>query len=68
VTGAPAVEPDHLATADAVVARLVRRSHSEVTWLEVRSEESGAVRLVATLESARCLLVVLHRLVAEASS
>lgn len=68
LTGAPAVEPDHLAAADAVVARLVRRTHSDLTWLEVRSEEGDLVRLVTTLESARRLVSVLQRLVVEASS
>jgi hypothetical protein len=67
VTGAPTLDPDHLAAADAVVARLVRRSHSDLTWLEVRSEEGEAVRLVATLETARRLVTVLQGLVVEAS-
>lgn len=67
VAGDPAIEPDDLAVPDAVVARLVRRTHSDLTWLEVRSEEGGDVRLVTTLESARRLLMVLQRLVVEAS-
>jgi hypothetical protein len=66
VVGEPTLEPDDLAVPDAVVARLVRRTHSDLTWLEVRSEEGRDVRLVATLESARRLLAVLQRLVVEA--
>jgi hypothetical protein len=67
VAGDPAVEPDDLAVPEAVVARLVRRTHSDLTWLEVRSEEGGDVRLVTTLDSARRLLTVLQRLVVDAS-
>jgi hypothetical protein len=67
VAGRPAIEPDDLAVPDAVVVRLVRRTHSDLTWLEVRSEEGGGVRLVTTLDSARRLLTVLRRLVAEAT-
>jgi hypothetical protein len=67
VAGDPALDPDDLAEPDAVVARLVRRTHSDLTWLEVRSEEGGDVRLVTTLESARRLLSVLQRLIVEAS-
>ena len=62
VTGAPALDPDDLAVATAVVARLVRRTHSDVTWLEVVSEEGREVRMVATLGSARQLLAVLQEL------
>jgi hypothetical protein len=65
VAGHPAIEPDDLAAPDAVVVRLLRRTHSDLTWLEVRSEEGPGVRLVTTLESARRLLAVLHRLVVE---
>jgi KaiC/GvpD/RAD55 family RecA-like ATPase len=67
VAGQPAIEPDDLAVPDAVVVRLVRRTHSDLTWLEVRSEEGRGVRLVTTLESARRLLAVLQRLVVEAA-
>jgi hypothetical protein len=66
VVGDPALEPDDLAIPDAVVARLVRRTHSDLTWLEVRSEEGRDVRLVTTLESAHRLLATLQRLVVEA--
>jgi hypothetical protein len=68
VAGEPAVQPDDLAVPDAVVARLVRRTQSDLTWLEVRSEEGRDVRLVTTLDSARRLLAVLQRLVTEASA
>ena len=66
VAGDPALDPDHLAVPEAVVARLVRRTHSDLTWLEVRSEESRDVRLVITVDSARRLLPALQRLVTEA--
>jgi hypothetical protein len=62
VTGAPALDPDDLADATAVVARLVRRTRSDVTWLEVVSEEGHELRMVATLDSARRLLTVLQEL------
>ena len=62
VTGSPALDSDDLATATAVVVRLVRRTGSDVTWLEVVSEEGRELRLVATLESARRLLAVLQDL------
>jgi hypothetical protein len=62
VTGDPLLDPDDLADAGAVVARLFRRTHSELTWLEVVSEEGREVRLVATLDSARRLLGVLQDL------
>jgi hypothetical protein len=62
VTGVPALESDDLAVATAVVARLVRRTRSDVTWLEVVSEEGGELRMVATLDSARKLLAVLEEL------
>jgi hypothetical protein len=66
VSGDPALEPDDQAVADAVVARLLRRSRSDLTWLEVVSEEGRDVRLVTTVESAGRLLAVLRRLLADA--
>ena len=68
VTGDPALDPDDLAVAGAVVARLVQRTHSEVTWLEVVSEEGRSVRMVTTLDSARRLLAALESLVTAAST
>jgi hypothetical protein len=67
VSGDPALDPDDLATSEAVVARLLRRTQSDLTWVEVVSEEGGGVRLVVTLESARRLLAVLRDLLSEAS-
>lgn len=66
VTGDPALAPDDLAVAGAVVARLVRRTDSDVTWLEVVSEEGRAIRMVTTLDSARRLLAALEALVSAA--
>jgi hypothetical protein len=68
VTGDPALDPDDLAVAGAAVARLVRRTQSDVTWLEVVSEEGRAIRMVTTLDSARRLLAALDELVAAASA
>jgi hypothetical protein len=62
ISGAPALEPDELAVATAVVARLVRRTHSGLTWLEVVSEEGRGLRMVATVDSAGRLLRVLQEL------
>jgi hypothetical protein len=62
VTGDPALDPDDLAVAGAVVARLIRRTHSDLTWVEVVSEEGRDVRMVLTLDSARRLLAVLQEL------
>lgn len=62
VSGAPVLEPDDLAVPTAVVARLVRRTHSDLTWLEVVSEEGREIRMVATVESAGRLLTVLQEL------
>jgi hypothetical protein len=67
VTGHPALDPDDLAEPGAVVARLVRRTHSDLTWLEVVSEEGRDLRMVTTLDSARRLLAVLCELVSAAS-
>jgi hypothetical protein len=66
VTGHPAVESDDLAVACAVVARLVRRTDSALTWVELVSEEGRAVRLVVTLESALQVRAVLAELLAAA--
>lgn len=66
VTGEPVLDPDDLAVADAVVARLFRRTHSDLTWVEVVSEEGRDVRMVITLDSARRLLAVLHELLSTA--
>jgi hypothetical protein len=67
VTGRPVLDPDDLAVSGAVVARLVRRTQSDVTWLEVVSEEGRDLRMVTTLDSARRLLAVLRELVSAAS-
>src|SRR3954454_7618230 len=64
LTGDPAVDSDDLAVAGAVVARLIRRTDSDLTWVEVVSEEGRDVRLVVTVDSARRLLAVLEELVA----
>jgi hypothetical protein len=66
VTGDPALDPDDLAVAEAVVVRLVRRTDSDLTWLEVVSEEGRDVRMVIALESARRLIAVLLELVSGA--
>jgi hypothetical protein len=67
VTGEPALDPDDLAVAHAVVARLIRRTHSDLTWVEVVSEEGRDVRMVLTVDSARRLLAVLQQLVTTAA-
>jgi hypothetical protein len=67
VTGNPALDGEDLATAGAVLARLVRRTDSEVTWLEVVSEEGRDVRMVVTSESAQRLIGVLQEVVSEAT-
>ena len=64
VTGDPALDSDDLAVAGAVVARLIQRSNSDLTWIEVVSEEGRDVRMVVTLDSARRLLAILQELVA----
>lgn len=66
VTGHPVLDPDDLAVAGAVVARLFRRTHSDLTWVEVVSEEGRDIRLVATLDSAHRLLAVLQELLSSA--
>jgi len=66
VTGASVLEPDDLAVAGIVIVRLFRRTHGDVTWVEVVCEEDRDVRMVTTLESARRLLTVLHELLSGA--
>lgn len=68
LTGRPALDPDDLAVGDAVVVRLLRRTQAELTWLEAVSEEGDAIHLVATVDTARRLLAVLHELVTAASA
>jgi hypothetical protein len=68
VSGDPVLDPDDLAVPGAVVARLIQRRCSEVTWLEVVSEEGRAIRMVITVGSARQLLAVLQGLVSAAAS
>jgi hypothetical protein len=65
ITGAPTLEPDDDAHPAAVIARLVRRVDSDLTWLEVLAEEGRDVRLVLTIDSGRRLLAVLHTLADE---
>lgn len=67
ITGHPVLDPDELAVPGAVVARLVRRTQSDLTWLEIVSEEGRDLRLVTTLDSARRLLTVLRELLSAAS-
>jgi hypothetical protein len=64
LTGDPMLDPDDLATASAVVGRLVRRTNSDLTWVEILSEEGRDVRLVVTVDSARRLLALLDELLA----
>jgi hypothetical protein len=68
VTGNPVLEPDDHAHAVSAVLRLVRRTESGLTWVEVVSEEGQEVRLVVTTESARRLVTTLHGLLAEAGA
>jgi hypothetical protein len=68
ITGDPVLDPDDLAAAGAVVVRLLRRTHSDLTWLEIVSEEGRDVRLVATLDSARQLFGVLRDVLTTAST
>jgi hypothetical protein len=58
VSGRPTLDPDERAEPVSAVVRLVRRVGSEVTWLEVLSEEGDQVRMVLTVESARRLVGV----------
>lgn len=61
LTGSPTLEPDEFAYPVSTVVRLVRRTFSDLTWLEVVSEEGPEVRLVVTTDSARRLLATLGR-------
>jgi hypothetical protein len=53
-----------LARPASAVARLVRRTGSDLTWVELVGEEDPDVRLVVTVESARRLVATLSRLLA----
>lgn len=64
VTGRPTLEADAAAAAISVTLRLVRRTGSALTWLEVVSEEGPHVRLVLTTESARQLFTTAAGLLA----
>jgi hypothetical protein len=64
LTGSPMLDPDDLATPSPVVGRLVRRTHSDLTWVEVLSEEGRDLRLVVTVDSARRLITLLQELLA----
>lgn len=66
ITGRPTLEPDDHATPGEVVGRLVRRTDSDQTWVELVSDESRDVRLVVTLESAQRLQAVLDDVVTTA--
>jgi hypothetical protein len=61
LTGNPALEPDDYAHPVSAVVRLVQRTGSDLTWLEVVSDEGPEVRLVVTTESARRLVATVHR-------
>jgi hypothetical protein len=67
VTGKPMLEPDDQARPLSVVVRLVRRTDSETTWLEIVGEEAPEVRLVVTAESARRLLATVEQLLSTAA-
>jgi len=68
VTGHPTLEPDEDARAVSVAARLVRRTDSELTWIEILAEESHEVRLVVTVESARRLVAAAQSLLTAATA
>jgi hypothetical protein len=68
VTGDPMLEPDDQARPVSAVGRLVRRAGSDLTWLEVVSEEGPEVRLVVTAESAGRLMATCRELLADAES
>jgi hypothetical protein len=59
--GNPMLEPDDYAYPISAVVRLVRRTGSDVTWLEVVSDEGPEVRLVVTTESAQRLVATIGR-------
>src|SRR5690349_15455363 len=62
VAGDPLLEVDDLAAPCSVVARLLRRTDSDQTWVELVSEEGREVRMVVTLESAHRLRAILGHL------
>ena len=64
VTGTPMLEPDEQARPVTAVVRLVRRTTSDVTWVEVVSDEGPDVRLVVTAESARRVVSTLQQVLA----
>lgn len=68
LTGDPTLDPDDRAGASGVVGRLVCRIDSDLTWVEILSEEGRDVRLVVTIDSARRLMVLLEELLAAAES
>lgn len=67
VTGRPTLEPEERAQPVVVAVRLVRRTGSALTWIEMVSEEGAQVRLVLTAESARHLLATAGELLTEAT-
>lgn len=66
VTGHPTLEAADLAVPCSVVGRLVRRTDSEQTWVELLSEEGREIRVIVTLESASRLAAVLGGLLVAA--
>jgi len=68
LTGDPMLQPDDLTAASAIVGRLTRRTDSELTWLEVLSEEGRDVRLVVTVDSAHRLCALLQDLLLAADN
>jgi len=67
VVGNPLLEADDRAAPCSVVARLLCRTDSHQTWVEMVSEEGREVRMVVTLESARRLCSVLGELLTTAA-
>lgn len=55
VHGDPRFGPDEHPSPDAVVLRLVQRDGSATVWLEAASEESRALHVLVSAESARRL-------------
>lgn len=66
IAGNPLLEPDDLAVGCIAIARLVRRTDAEQTWVELVSDEGDEIRLVVTLESALRLRGALGELLATA--
>ncbi|HEY3530618.1 MAG TPA: hypothetical protein VGK78_15840 [Nocardioides sp.] len=62
MTGPSWLPHDAAHRASPVVARLVQHTDSSEAWLEVTSEEDGAVRLAVTPESGRRLVALLDSL------